>query len=248
MTIAVVGFLLSVYFMMEYEILGKDTIDGRYYGNTEVKLIRIYQEGDEMGFNLNYFSGEAFKKSLLRLSEKAGWSKTEGLPDQCLVNGVVLLQDYCRPDLRGQLKIEFMNNFNELINEFKKENNKYGAFNDEEVIVSGSFIEGKSKKEVLFENLNDKNKVWSKRKVGFRVEIKDFEVFERIWGAANKCSLSVDDLELKNCFKNNGFNAVTKDLGGYYLVLLDTGKRIFYLGQPKIFEIKFLVQKQNSDQ
>ncbi len=243
MTIAVTGFLIAVYILMQKEIVAKDSIGGSYYGNSEIKLMKAYQEGDEMLFNLEYFSREAFQRSLLRLGEKAGWSDFNDIPKQCFIKGFILLADYCKPDLRGQLKKEFMSNFNELISNFKKENNRYVLFSDDEVVVTDSFIEGKSQNPVVFESVNKGDGAWVSINPQFKIEINRFKIFTDFWNTIKICLSNKDLINMENCLKLYKFQVISKDIGGYYLLTVDTKEKIFYRGDVMPIEIRFIVQK-----
>ncbi len=238
MTIAVTGFLIAVYILMEYGIVAKDTMSGAYYGSNEAKLIQLYQEGDEMKFNLEYFGNEAFKRSLLRLGEKAGWSKSNEIPSNCFIDNLaVLALDVCRPDLKRQLKIEFMRSFNELVNDFK-----YAEFTDDEIGVSDSFIAGEKKKDVKFSIKQDKNVEWNIIKPRFKIEIKDFRLITDVWDKIDSCNLK-SNINLIDCLKGYGFKIVTRDFGKYLFVTIDTGKKFFYKGEIKTLEVNFAVEK-----
>ncbi len=239
MTIAAVGFLIAIFFLIDYRIIAKDTLGGVYYGGSEAKLIKIYQKADEMSFNLNYFGSEAYKKSLWGLSDKAGWSKSYDIPNGCFINGFVLGVNKCRPDLREQLKKEFLENFNELINNYAKEDKKYKVFEDKEVIITDNSIEGE-KEAIRLINETEEINVWVDIKPSFKVDLNDFDLFKNIWLSIEKCSIPN---KFVDCFKSEGYKFNIKDLGGYFLIDINTGKSIFYRGEIKPLNIKFLVHK-----
>src|SRR3989344_533493 len=238
MTIAAVVFLITIFFLIDYQIIAKDTLGGVYYGGSEVKLIKIYQKADEMNLNLNYFGSEAYKKSLWQLSEKAGWSKSYDMPSGCFVDGFVLGVNKCRPDLREQLKKEFLENFNELINNYAKEDKKYKVFEDKEIIVTDNSIEGE-KEAIRLINESDDLKVWVDAIPSFKIDFNELVLFKNIWWGIDQCSIG----KFVDCFKSKGFRFNTRALGGYFLIEVDTGKNIFYRGEIKPINVKFLVSK-----
>ncbi|MBI4155013.1 hypothetical protein HY498_02935 [Candidatus Woesearchaeota archaeon] len=235
MIIASIGFIVAIFLLIEYQVTSKGTLGKNYYGSDEVRLLKLYQIGDEINFNLNYFALEAYKRSLLRLGKNGGWSK---------LSEPIGTKTSSKPDFKGELKKEFLKNLNDLIIDFKNLN--YKEFEEKEVQITDK-ITGKGKSVEIFDEDKD---IWFKIEPEFSIELKDFNFFEdsfRLFGLIRDC-VKVEKTNLNKCLNNSPFdlsrlNVSFDDKMDYVIVMVDAGKKLFYRGDVETFEIKYVVKR-----
>jgi len=235
MVIASIGFIVAIFLLIEYQVTSKGILGGNFYGSNEVSLLKLYQIGDEVNFNLDYFALESYKRSLFRLGENGGWSR---------LSEPIGTKTSSKPDFKSELKKEFLKNLNDLIIGFKNPN--YKEFEEKEIQVTDK-LTGKGKSIEIFDEDKD---IWYSFEPGFSIELKDFNFFEdsfRLFGLISEC-IKTERVDINKCLDNIPFDLTRlrvsfDDKMDYVIIQINTGKKFFYRGDVETFEIKYVVKR-----